>query len=180
MSRSARKIWMSPQPMGGGSRSSPTACTWRKAQVFVRAPEQLPTPAGSIVDNFAARCVTQVVGLSSKRSTRIFCGCGLPFAGCFQCVFAKNDFFSLIVMFVRHRSLNFSMLCLPWWPVSQLVTRPSFTLIFASLMLSSGGIVGPPADIQWDMPWHLSLHQWNAKAMRHWERLRRPTWGQVC
>ena len=41
-------------------------------------------------------------------------------------------------------------------------------------------IVGPPADIQWDMPWHIILHHWNAKAVRHWEGLRRPTWGQVC
>ena len=41
-------------------------------------------------------------------------------------------------------------------------------------------IVGPPAGIDWNMPWHQILHQWNVKALHHWEALSRPTWGEVC
>ena len=42
------------------------------------------------------------------------------------------------------------------------------------------GIVGPPAGIDWNMPWHQILHQWNVKALHHWEALSHPTWGEVC
>ena len=41
-------------------------------------------------------------------------------------------------------------------------------------------IVGPPADVDWTLPWHENLHHWNERVQFFTARHGLKTWSVVC
>ena len=50
-------------------------------------------------------------------------------------------------------------------------------IVFRRLLRS---IVGPPADVDWTLPWHETLHHWNERVQFFTARHGLKTWSVVC
>ena len=149
-----------------------------------QTPAQLPTRAGSIVDILPCDASHKWLGclLSSKGSRAFSADVDFHLQAASRAFFANKQILLDRNVCLKQRLEFFDAVVTP---VASFAAGDraifhadirQFDVEFRRLLRR---IVGLRLTL-WDMPWHIILHHWNANAMRHWEGLRRPTWGQVC
>ena len=150
-----------------------------------QAPCQLTTPAGMSVDVLSGLSTHKWLGslLSSRGSGHTAADVEFHLSSASRAFYASRQTLCDMNVSILHRLRYFDAVVSPvacFAAGHRAVHQGDLNRLDVAFRKHLRQLVGPPANIQWDAPWHEILHEWNARAMEYWARTSHPSWSQNC
>ena len=145
-----------------------------------QAPCQLTTPAGMSVDVLSGLSTHKWLGslLSSRGSGHTAADVEFHLSSASRAFYANRQTLCDKNVSILHRLRCFDAVVSPvacFAAGHRAVHQGDLNRLDVAFRKHLRQLVGPPANIQWDAPWHEILHEWNARAMEYWARTGRPS-----